>query len=598
MINDSHDFYTDDDSDDEFWYVLFYRHHYEGSSLNQSTNQISPLCVEEMDLSDRNFKPCPCGYQICQFCYNNIRQNPDLNGRCPACRRPYDDESVEYKTMTSDEMRLAQTKQSKKEREKKQREKEKKEHEQLNRKHLAGMRVIQKNLVYVVGLNPPVAQEDLIPILKSEKYFGQYGKVLKVVINKRSPTGVIHHNAHNGFGVYVTFSKKEEAARCIAAIDGTYLEGRPLKAAFGTTKYCSSYLRGQTCPNPSCMFLHEPGEEADSYTRQDLSTRQSLRMGGTESYRTAPFPRHTAPLHVVTEDLGAATSSTNTAASTPILAHQSLAAAAPLPPTASWANPKPQTASASPETVTTPLANASAFPSLAESATLQQMQHQLQEQKRKQKQQNIQQNDEFNAESAALRFLDDVMACLTNPGVSEYRLKPDVVSANAKDFPALFAYSSINTVAGPKDETYTSRFLQSLIPKTQTSSIVVPAPTQQTPYQQQSSMSQPVPSQVQQGYPQSSVAQVLLQQQMLQQLQQQQQQPQVHQNIQSQSAAQKLLQDQLLQQSMLNGTKHNRPYSATPPPPGLFQTQQTNEPVTGTASQLLSHLMNGKKISA
>ena len=24
----------------------------------------SPLCVEEFDLSDRNFKPCPCGYQV------------------------------------------------------------------------------------------------------------------------------------------------------------------------------------------------------------------------------------------------------------------------------------------------------------------------------------------------------------------------------------------------------------------------------------------------------------------------------------------------------------------------------------------------------
>ena len=23
-----------------------------------------PLCMEEMDISDRNFKPCPCGYQV------------------------------------------------------------------------------------------------------------------------------------------------------------------------------------------------------------------------------------------------------------------------------------------------------------------------------------------------------------------------------------------------------------------------------------------------------------------------------------------------------------------------------------------------------
>lgn len=89
----------------------------------------SPLCVEEFDLSDRNFKPCPCGYQvrlfdwgmgffcssliasskkinheilqICQFCFNNIRTN--LNGLCPACRRPYDDSTIEYKVISPDE---------------------------------------------------------------------------------------------------------------------------------------------------------------------------------------------------------------------------------------------------------------------------------------------------------------------------------------------------------------------------------------------------------------------------------------------------------------------------------------------------------------
>jgi hypothetical protein len=27
-------------------------------------NGPSPLCVEEFDVQDRNFKPCPCGYQV------------------------------------------------------------------------------------------------------------------------------------------------------------------------------------------------------------------------------------------------------------------------------------------------------------------------------------------------------------------------------------------------------------------------------------------------------------------------------------------------------------------------------------------------------
>lgn len=249
--------------------------------ISDEEEDLCPLCVEEMDIADKNFKPCPCGYQVCQFCYNNIRQNPELNGKCPACRRPYDDECVEYKVISQEEWKMNQMRQAKREREKKQREKERKDAEQASRKHLAGMRVIQKNLVYVVGLNPPVNPEELHHVLRSDQYFGQYGKILKIVINKRTPNPErpTAHGFTPGYGVYVTFAKKEDAQRCIAAVDGSVSDGRILKAAHGTTKYCSSYLRGQPCPNPNCMFLHEPGEEADSYTRQDLSTRQGLKMG-------------------------------------------------------------------------------------------------------------------------------------------------------------------------------------------------------------------------------------------------------------------------------------------------------------------------------
>lgn len=244
--------------------------------------ELCPLCIEELDLSDRNFKPCPCGYQICQFCYNDIRQNPELNGRCPACRRPYDDESVEYRPVTTEELRRDQQRQLRKDRERKQREREKKENEnQALKKHLAGMRVIQKNLVYVIGLNPNIPTEELQVALRGDQFFGQYGKIQKIVINKRT-----NANGHLGLGVYVTFARKEDAARCIAAVDGSVNDGRYLRAAYGTTKYCSSYLRGQPCPNPSCMFLHEPGEEADSYTRRDLSAmqhRHGLPNGGSSS---------------------------------------------------------------------------------------------------------------------------------------------------------------------------------------------------------------------------------------------------------------------------------------------------------------------------
>ena len=45
--------------------------------------------------------------------------------------------------------------------EKKQKEREKKELEAMNRKHLANMRVVQKNLVYVIGISPKIANEEV-----------------------------------------------------------------------------------------------------------------------------------------------------------------------------------------------------------------------------------------------------------------------------------------------------------------------------------------------------------------------------------------------------------------------------------------------------
>jgi len=33
--------------------------------ISDEENELCPLCIEEFDLSDRNFHPCPCGYQVC-----------------------------------------------------------------------------------------------------------------------------------------------------------------------------------------------------------------------------------------------------------------------------------------------------------------------------------------------------------------------------------------------------------------------------------------------------------------------------------------------------------------------------------------------------
>ena len=45
----------------------------------------------------------------------------------------------------------------------------------------SNIRIMQKNIVYVIGLSGTLANRD---VLSSYQFFGQYGKILKIVINQ------------------------------------------------------------------------------------------------------------------------------------------------------------------------------------------------------------------------------------------------------------------------------------------------------------------------------------------------------------------------------------------------------------------------------
>ncbi|KAJ5899417.1 hypothetical protein N7495_004161 [Penicillium taxi] len=241
-------------------------------SVIDDDDEFCPLCIEEFDLSDKNFKPCPCGYQICQFCYNNIKTHSE-EGRCPNCRRPYDESTIQYKIPDVEEFKADLALKHRKAAAAKKKEAEKREIEASSRKNLAGVRVVQKNLVYIIGLNPAIRDENqLLQTLRGKEYFGQYGEIEKIVVSKAKPGS----NQHQGIGVYVTFSRKADAALCISAVDGSHNGDRMLRAQYGTTKYCSSFLRNEQCNNRNCTFLHETGEDSESYSRSDLSSMNTL----------------------------------------------------------------------------------------------------------------------------------------------------------------------------------------------------------------------------------------------------------------------------------------------------------------------------------
>lgn len=133
---------------------------------------------------------------------------------------------------------------------------------------LNDVRVIQDNLVYIINLPGYIAEEG---ILRSFEYFGQYGRILKCVVSKS--TVYTTHPQGPSFAAYITYSTHEEAGLCIKACDGVAIQGKQLSLTFGTTKYCTYFLKNMTCPKQDCLFLHKMALKQNTIPREELSTR-------------------------------------------------------------------------------------------------------------------------------------------------------------------------------------------------------------------------------------------------------------------------------------------------------------------------------------
>jgi CCR4-NOT transcription complex subunit 4 len=230
--------------------------------VNDDGENMCPLCAEEMDLTDRQLKPCQCGYEICVLCWHHlmeVAEKDNTEGRCPACRTPYDKEKIVGTAVNYERLKDANS-------EKRQKSQKSKSKTSEMRKHLSNVRVIQRNLVYIVGIPASLADEE---ILERREFFGRYGKVLKVSIS-RSNASSQQSTSNPTTSVYITYVKEEEALRCIQAVNGFVLDGRQLRACFGTTKYCHAWLKSMPCNNPDCLYLHDIGTQEDSFTKEEM----------------------------------------------------------------------------------------------------------------------------------------------------------------------------------------------------------------------------------------------------------------------------------------------------------------------------------------
>ncbi|PUZ52311.1 hypothetical protein GQ55_6G260100 [Panicum hallii var. hallii] len=247
--------------------------HQLSTTMSDDGDHTCPLCAEEMDITDQQLKPCKCGYDICVWCWHHIidmAEKEETEGRCPACRTPYDKDRI-VKMAATCERTVADKNAEKKHKTQKVKPKAAAAAAAATsveaKKHLAGVRVIQRNLVYIIGLPAHLCNES---VLERREYFGQYGKVLKVSVSRPTGPPSQQASANNNISVYITYAKEEEAIRCIQAVHNFVLEGKILRACFGTTKYCHAWLRNMTCGNPDCLYLHEVGGQEDSFTKDEV----------------------------------------------------------------------------------------------------------------------------------------------------------------------------------------------------------------------------------------------------------------------------------------------------------------------------------------
>ncbi|KAH8739993.1 Not4hp/Mot2p [Cryptosporidium ryanae] len=251
-----------------------------------NNNEVNcPLCMEEMDETDKNFYPCKCRYQICLWCFYHVRDQ--LDNKCPACRQQYDDKLTIssnrdnlciYKeeqgfnwcgnavsrtpTITSSSLGSNTNKNDDK-LSKNNTDYENKVRVVINdnklNSNLEDMRIIQRNLVYVVGLNYSVAKRE---ILSCENMFGRYGKILNMRILP---------NDNDTCSAFITYSDELSATKAIKNTNGKKIFGQNvIRCSFGTNKYCINFIKGINCNNSNCAYVHNIVEPNDCISKSEL----------------------------------------------------------------------------------------------------------------------------------------------------------------------------------------------------------------------------------------------------------------------------------------------------------------------------------------
>ena len=236
------------------------------------------ICWGPFPPEDKHFRPCPCGFRFCVWCWHSIMtadfSDTLMKPRCPSCRADLAPNPPGYSQDSVQRERRRRPVDAKK--------------VEPGKRALIELLVNDRRLVVVEGL-PSGIFESPASVLRHE-YFGQYGRVSNMAISDSA--------------VAVRYASAVEAERAVASIHGAFLsfvcevaEGTyeddvvQLSARHAPSRWCASFLRSQPCPRRFCVDLHEPRSSNDMADIHDTVASEHRLFQGTLA-QTAPAEFH------------------------------------------------------------------------------------------------------------------------------------------------------------------------------------------------------------------------------------------------------------------------------------------------------------------
>ncbi|KRY21814.1 Bardet-Biedl syndrome 2 -like protein [Trichinella patagoniensis] len=198
------------------------------------------LCDELVKSEEPLLLTCGCKLNICGYC---LTRSVNQKGCCPGCHAYVgiirESDEVFLDDFTESEQAKTRSGSTK------------------SRRNLADLRVLQNNLVSVYGLPLEIADPDT---LRSDEYFGRFGKIIRILMNKKGKTPT----------AYITFQRSEDAMQAVAEFGKNNFLGQTARASLGTTKYCVFFLKNSICKNKECHFMHSVVPDEATFTKEDM----------------------------------------------------------------------------------------------------------------------------------------------------------------------------------------------------------------------------------------------------------------------------------------------------------------------------------------